>query len=425
MAVWTLPRQYRVRAALTAFIASALVFFPFFVALASGVPTGAENIPAASGLRGSVTGLLSILQNLFWFQPTYVVETIGPMNWVSLVWTPLWSLLLILTLIGAVAVMAATDHRWRSTFWATLGTLFWVLVAVTLLRDHTPFYMLYVALPPLTMLYALAWTALRRAPSGGVAATGAVSVVVALHLAVCWGYVHMARYGLVASRLPLHSNMQNTATTSHLESTSAAPTRDAVGRWLCGQKAKVALHGDLAATYDIGLGQEQFFHCRDRAIVAAAGGTGNAWTGLPLPVWRQLSVVPTVVLGTYGLVSASTVASPVKSLRQVSGRAYPPRFAQMIAAAGHTDWRVQVQTDGDALLVVSSLMPTYPQFSVTASLAGVAQRPIARFANTFVFRCVHCAALPSNWEIAVRGGAPETTSITALNPAAASASLGP
>lgn len=413
VAVLSLPKLYRVRAALMALCAAALVFLPFFMAPALGISSASENVPGASGLHGSIAGVLPLLQNLFWFQPASIVATTLPPRLVSVVWPALWSLLLMLSVVGAG--LAMFDRRLRSTFWATLLALIVVLICTTLLRDHTPFYMLYVALPPLTVLYALAWTALRRFRNGSVVVTSLMCIVIALHLAVCTGYVQMARHGLVQWRFPMNSNMQNTGTVTHAESISAAPNRDAIASWLCEQPRVVALHGDLAATHDISLGQEQFFGCRNRAILATAGGHENAWTGLPLPAWRELSIAPRVVLGTYGLMPASQVISPANSLPQVSGRAYPPRFALMIAAANHGVWRTQARAKSSALLVVSSLLPTYPLFVVTATVNGVVQQPLLQFANTVVFRCNDCGQSPANWDITVQGGAPESTSITVLD----------
>ena len=413
VAVLSLPKRYRVRAALMALLAAALVFSPLFLAMVMRMSSASENVSGASGLRGSTAGLLPLLKNLFWFQPAYVVETTWSMKSAATVWPTLWSLLLTVSAIGAV--IAALDRQLRKMWWATLATLLTVLVATALLREHTPFYMLYVALPPLSVLYALAWTALRRVRGGAIVVTGVMGIVIALHLALCWGYVQTARNGLVTSRLPLHSNMQNTETTTHIESTSAAPTRDSLAGWLCGQGAAVALHGDVAATYDMGLGQEQYFHCRNRAVVVAAGGIENAWTGLPLPVWRQLSVAPKVELGTYGLMPASNVISPTKSLPQVSGRAYPPRFALMLAAANQGVLRTHFQARSKALLVVSSLLPTYPLFAVTATANGVRQEPLLQFANTVIFGCNACTESSAQWDISVQSAAPETTSITVLD----------
>lgn len=423
VAVLGVPRADRLRAASIAALAALLVFLPrVFALLAGSSVTSAtsalpENVAAASGLGGSIGGVWPILQNLFWFQPAYVVETTLSSAWLASAWPALWSLLLTLSLIGAT--IAAFDRQLRATFWFTLLTLLGVLVAITLLRDHTPFYMLYVALPPLAVLYALAWTALSRFRGGSVVVACLIAVVAALHIAVSFGYVRVARVGLIQSRLPLHSNMKNTATTTHVESISAAPTRDAMAGWLCAQTSVVALHGDIAAAYDIGLGQEQFFHCRKRQINVAAGGRDNPWIGLPLPVWRELAIAPAVVLGTYGLMPASRVVAPSAALQQVSGRAYPPRFVQMIAAARHSVW--QAQTKANGLLVISGLLPTSPLFSATVAVDGVVQRPITQFANTTVFRCNACGALEAKWDISIRSGAPDTTSITVLDPGVTSA----
>ncbi|MEO7253977.1 MAG: hypothetical protein ABIZ64_07030, partial [Casimicrobium sp.] len=335
-AVFGLPRRFRWRAAVTALVAATVVFLPLLIALLLGIPSAAGNVPGAPGSAGSISGLMQLLQNLFWFQAKYVVQTALPAQWFVSAWPTLWTVLLLLSAMGAL--IATLDQRLRATFWASLLTLLGVLVGVVLLRDHTPFYMLYVALPPFTVLFASAWTALRNVRGGSVLIAVILSGVIALHLAICAGYAQAARDGMVLSWLPLHSNMQDTTTAAHAESSSAPPTRDSVAEWLCAQPGAVSLHGDLAATHDIGLGQDQYFHCRNRSSFAVTGGTENAWVGLPLPAWRELSAAPTVVLGSYGLMPIAEVISPAKALPLSSGRAYPPRFALMMSAANHLPW---------------------------------------------------------------------------------------
>lgn len=417
----TLPARYRLRAILLAISAVVVVFLPLFVALSAGPPASSEDMAGASWPHSLILGLVPLLQNLFWFQSAYMVQTTLPSSWVASMWLPLWMLLLAVSALGAL--LAALDRRLRVSLWATVVTLFGVLIAVGLLRHHTPFYMLYVTLVPLTVLFALAWTALRNFRHGSVVATTLASIVFVLHLAVCTGYVIQARSGLIASRLPLHSNMKDTNTTTHVESTSAAPTHDAVSAWLCARSRPVALHGDVAATYDIGLGQQRFFHCPSRGAVATAAGVDDAWIGLPTPVWQGLSLAPLLTLGTYGLMPASQVISPATSLPQVSGRAYPPRLALMVAAASHGMWQARFQSKSAALVVVSSLLPTYPLFSVTATANGVVQSPLSQFANTVIFRCIRCSEPSDRWVISVVSGAPESTSITVLDVEGASASL--
>ncbi len=412
-----LPKVGRLRAATLALCAATIVFLPVLVALSLGVSAASGNVPGAPASQGAIAGLLPLLKNLFWFQAAYVVETTLAAGWFVTVWPVLWGVLLSLSALGAA--ISVFDRRLRATFWASLLTLLGVLIGVSLLRDHTPFYMLYVALPPLAVLFASVWTALSNIRRGSAVVSGILIAVVALHIAVCAGYVHAARHGEVTSRLPLHSNMQNTSTTTHAESINAAPTQDAIAGWLCAQPVAVALHGDLGATFDIALGQQQFFHCGSKGGFATTGGTDNAWTGLPLPVWRQLSAAPSVVLGSYGLAPATQVISPKAALPPVSGRAYPPRFTQMITAASHGPWQAQVQAKPGALLVVSSLLPTYPLFSVSATANGISQQALSQFANTSVFRCALCAPSAANWSISVQGGAPESTSITVLDVAPA------
>ncbi|MEO7253504.1 MAG: hypothetical protein ABIZ64_04585, partial [Casimicrobium sp.] len=132
--------------------------------------------------------------------------------------------------------------------------------------------------------------------------------------------------------------------------------------------------------------------------------------------------------GSYGLMPIAEVISPAKALPLSSGRAYPPRFALMMSAANHLPWDSHARTPSNALLVVSSLLPTYAQFAVTATANGVPQRPLSKFANTAVFRCNDCGQSSANWDISVQGGAPESTSITVLaapGTPSASASLSP
>lgn len=413
-----LDRRHRATAAVAAVIGGGLVFLPYL--LARVVPTlviasAAINAPGVSGFGGTLSGMVPLAANLLWQQPLAVLDTsLNAPNGLATATHVVWAMILLATACGGL--LALTDIRWRWWCVAAAATLVLVLAATALLRDHTPFYMLYVALPPATLLLAISWAAAERIRAGRAVSTAVTFAVVALHLLVVGGTISAAREGLVKSYLPLHSNMRDITTVAHEESVLPALIRDEVAaRLLCGQDGEISLHGDVAS-FAMGLGHELQLRCAERIPQVHIGGLASPQIWLPADAWAAMNIEPQAKLRGWGLAPASAVATPASPLPPVSGRNYPPRLDLMLAAAQAKPWTTSLTTDAGAALVVSNLLPTSPIFAVNVTRDGVAQTAALRFANTTVYRCTGCAAGAAHWSVQVQGGLPETTSIAASLP---------
>lgn len=423
--VWRLAPDRRWPAAAWSVAGGALVFLPRVVAAFTSTPAATGlHANAVAGFGGSLAGVWPVVVNLCWQQAQYVADTLlAPWSAVRELWRVMWAVLLIVTLLGAVLAMA--DHRLRHRLLAGVGTLAAVLAAIALLRDHTPFYMAYVALPPLAVVVATAWCGWCRVRGGAAVSAALAAAVLLAHVTLAAGAVTTARSGWVSSRLPLHSNLQETATTTHAESLLPAPTRDALAAaWWCAGAVGprvVSVHGDLAMGLDYGLQHEVGLRCPTRPALQL-GGREAPWLGLPLHAWQAMQWRPERVLKGWGLtpVAPAAVLAPPSPLPPADPRAYPPRFDAMLAAAQAAPWTHAFSSD-DEWVIVSGLLPTSPRFSSLASADGATVEPRLRFANTALFRrpaCEPCAVggarAATRWTIAVAGAGRESTSIVTL-----------
>ena len=422
-----LPPHRRWRALMASALAALAVFFPWLLGTvfpALAVQGAADNAVGPSGVGGSIVGVSGITSNVFWLQAKNIFDSLLSDSIADsrLAWL-VWAVVLIATLIGIVR--ASMTSRLRRTLIGALLSLGWTIAAVALLRNHTPFYMLFVALVPLSVVFAVAWVALLEGGSrwGRALWILVIVAVVALHLVVAAGLIRIAGLGQVNSYLPLHSDMQDVSTTAHRESVLANTTRDALARWLCAQPDAVSLHGDIASAFDVGLHVETDLACRKQRRSDSVGGHYQPHVGLPIPVWSQVGLQVTELIGAYGLAPANRVFSPASSLPAASGKRYPPRFDLMLAAARQEEWLMILPTSSSDVVIVSNLLPTSPLFKVTAEVNGRANTAITTFANTAIFHCTDCATGQVAWSLKIRGGLPQTVSIATVAATKTSAKL--
>ena len=425
--VATLPKLARLRALLASGLGALLVFMPWLLAtiFPSWAASGAaDNAMGPNGIGGSIVGAAAVAQNLVWTQAKHVFDSLLPRSaWGAGLALTLWGGVLIASLMGLL--IASRNSRLRGTLVGSLLSLIWTVVALVLLRDHTPFYMAFVALLPFSVLLAVAWVALlvRATALAKIAWFAVLLTVMGLHAATAAGLVNIARSGQVDSYLPLHSNMQDVSTSVHRESVAAVTTRDALARWLCAQSGAVSLHGDLAAAFDVGLRHETDLACSKQKRRDDVGGRRRPMVGLPNTVWSQVNIRAEHDLGAYGLVPAQRVFLPVSAIPEATGKRYPPRLDLMLPASKQVAWPLNVMLPANEVMVVSSLLPTMPFFFVTAEANGVAQLAVTSFANTAVFRCDACGNNPIQWRINIRGALPETVSITTVSGLGASGTI--
>lgn len=427
IAIITLPASERWRAMAVTGLAVLLILAPRLLGHLSpslAAQSAADNATGPSGIGGSLLGIVGIAENVIWTQAKHMFDGLFPRGLHGAGLAALaWSAVLLSTAVGLVIAM--NTPRLRSTLFGALASLAWTLCAVALLRNHTPFYMTFVVLVPLSVVLAVAWTALLGSDRSGRRALwlAVLLVVASLHLAVFSGLVKIAQAGRVNSYLPLHSNMQDVSTNMHSESVVSAPTRDALARWLCANPGPVSLHGDLAAAFDMSLHIETDIRCPRQRRRDDVGGGQTPHVALPLSVWQQSGVTVTQTIGAYGLVPAHRVLGPPAALPEAPGQRYPPRLDLMLSAARTDEWTFDAALPADEIAIVSSLLPTSPLFAVAALANGRRTRALTKFANTAVFRCQDCGSGTVQWQFNIRGGLPQTTSIASVVVARASAKL--
>lgn len=434
-----LPATQRLRAWVASVVGAAIVFAPVVLAVlfpvltessAADHATGASGVGGFTGLVGlggslaALTGAAAIAQNLLWAQAMHVFNTFLQSTLLpASIAFALWVGVLAASLIGGCR--AWQEPRLRGTLIGSLLSLLWAIITVSMLRNHTPFYMAFVLLLPFAVLLAVAWVGLLGRGSTGERGLWLTTLFItaSLHATASLGLANAAHYGAVNSYLPLHSNMQDVTTAAHLESVVAAPTRDALARWLCSQPQPVSLHGDLAAAFDVGLHLDTELACSQQRRSDTTGGHARPFVGLPSWAWQRLDVRSggsgrgEHEVGAYALWPAKQVYLPAQALAAGNGRRYPPRFELMIKALQRGAWDTSVVAPSQDVVVVSSLLPTLPNFSVAAIANGAPQIAMVSFANTAVFRCGTCAVGSVDWRLSISGGLPEAVSITTVTTA--------
>ena len=404
-----------VRAGTSSLLAGTAVFAPRFFSAHDPLPSvnpsdALAHVPTVAELLSSASAYAA---NMSWVQAKYVMQSVRPQS--ESLATVIMEILALVTTIGCFA--ALRSRTLCIPLLAAAGTWFLCAIGVASLRSHTPFYMLYVALPPFVAALAIAWRGLCTIPAGTALFATAVVSAVTLQVFVSIGVYRLDKHMPFESHLPTHSNMKGTSTESHLESFVSAPTRDEVARWLCMQPRGIALHGDLAAALDVSFQIEVVRACGAQSRLAQLGGPMPAWVGLPLKVLHVAGVTPAFVTGAYGLSPAVAVLSPASGLRPSAGDVYPPRLEAILNAGEPMNWQVEIKTAANSALVVSSLLPV-PGLSEAVVANGLPLMALTAYSGTRIYACDACGTEPVAWQVTVNRGSREFTSVTILARAA-------
>lgn len=399
------------RALLCSLVGAAAIFSPRFLfgttPLASANPSDAlVYTPTVAELISSV---MSYGVNMSWTQTQHFVQTVRPQSEVLLM--IILAALILVTLLGCWA--ALRERTLRGPLLAAVLTWVLCVIGAASLRSHTPFYMLFVALPPFVAVLAISWRALHGLPAGAALFIFATSSTLTLHVLTSMSVFRLDQHMPFVSRLPPHGNMKITATESHRESYVTAKTRDEVARWICAQPTSVALHGDVATALDVSFQIEVLRTCGAKARFARLGGSAPAWVGLPLSVLDKMGVVSPVIVGGYGLAPAAAVLSPTSALPPSSGSVYPPRLAAMLGSGQSPQWNVEFQSESGSAVVVSSLL-SIPSLFATVVANGVSIAPLESYSGTRVYVCGTCAVSTISWRVSITGSPPGFTSIATV-----------
>jgi hypothetical protein len=412
-------RQQSAMAALWFLAGFTVPFLPLVLAFEPSQATAmADTVKAAAHAWPSV---LVIVKNALWHQPQLfaysygITELIGKRTW-QIVWCA------VLVTIAAGAVLGVYRPRSRRSLLIAAGSLGAVIILVGLLRRVTPFYMFYVALPALSVVIALSWQSLLKSRYRAVV-VAACACVLLLQILLAFGVTQSSARGLLDSRLPFESNLQNVSRERRLQPVVSTYTRDAFARWLCTQGDTVVIHGSLAASLDLGLGVELPLVCRDQharigtTLKVAGQALGAAhWIGLPREVWRNLVLEPVVDLYGAALGKVSAVHSPQNALATADGNRYPPRLEAMLAALNAEPWQIEFKSAASEYVSVAALIPLLSNWHVEAKANGITVNSAQEFGSNVLFRCETCDhSAPVVWRIRVTGATADVTSIVSFS----------
>jgi hypothetical protein len=408
---------------LRAAVVFSFAFILPFLPLAYGFYDGRASFVSTSVAEAarSWPSALVILKNMLWHQPLMFAHSYGIVELLGeSTWRVIWSAVLVAIIAGAA--IALSQRRSRKPLLLSIFALSVTVLAVGLLRNGTPFYMLYVALPVFCVAIALSWECLHATRNRSLVVIACAALLAAQSL-IAYGLVDVSRRGLHDSRLPLGSDLQKIARERQRHPTTSAPTRDAFARWLCGREDTITLHGSLAAALDLGLGVELPLACKSADMriggklkLADPTPTGTHWIGLPSDVWRELAIAPEVSLHGAGLARVSAMHSPERAMQVADGEQYPPRLDEMVAALQDKTWQIEFVSVSTDVVSVAALIPLLSEWRVEAKANGNAVDPLQVFGSNLLYRCHRCAQDSQTvWSIRINGAPPGATSIVTVS----------
>ncbi len=394
-----------------------LIFLPRLVSAALGGADQAAttHVSGTPDFWGDVGAVWPLFRNIFFEDALRnAVVLLSPYPVALRIWQGIFVAVLLVTAIGAW--LALWERPLRRLLVPAVLALLWCVALVALLRKHTPFYMLFVALPPLSVLLACCWCAWARLRHGVWLTNATILAVLLLHGANVCAIVALADAGYGPSRMPEHFKMAAGNAVAQAESVLAVTARDALARkWWCTMSPMPSLHGDLAAAMDVALGHEVSLRCPDR-LLPRFGGRDQPWIGLPQRAWQTMGIAPSMLANGWGLTPAGEVFGPPEAMPRAEPRAYPPRMEAMLSALRMPAWEQRFDAASE-FIVVSSMLPATPAFAVEAHLDGRKLAALLSFSNTSIFRRSPggAGATTARWTLRVAGVPPEYTSIAGVS----------
>ncbi|HVF35443.1 MAG TPA: hypothetical protein VND91_08990, partial [Candidatus Saccharimonadia bacterium] len=171
---------------------------------------------------------------------------------------------------------------------------------------------------------------------------------------------------------------------------------------LCGASAPAALHGDIAAQFELAQALPLVLGCRDRAPLPAIGGPGAPRVaGLPVGLMRRAALAVPAHAHGHALLEAITPLHPPRGARLGLHEAYPPHPFEYAL-----DERIalEARSGASSRLAITELNPAFVATAEPRVRAnGASLVPIARSAGTRIYYCSTCTA-PVEWRIELASG---------------------
>jgi hypothetical protein len=401
--------------ALYAIVGSALLFLPLLIRLGAADFTQITGIRASSGGSWSFSELLTVLGSMLWTRPLAFFHTFLPIK-LSLSSIAVWihAALLLAAAIGLV--ISLSQQKTRTLSAGAIVVLLAVVSGVLLLREITPFYMLYCAAPIIAILLARGWS-VWAANSRRVVALLWVGVLLANSLLV-GGMIRSSQKGFVSEFWFSTGDMRIAPQPRSPHSWASVRTRDALAKWICTQDRVTSIHGELAKWLDVSIAIELWVACPEsyKGVVSIGGidAASVPIVGLPNGVWKQIGIRPDYIVGGYGLSRLEQVITPAMALEPANGKLYPPRLVEMQASALTPTWTRRWTGSGSSLVLVSPLIASLAESTSAVHFNGVAATMIAKLNDLQVYACLSCGAGHGVWDVSVQRSAQSTTSVTTI-----------
>ncbi|NLB14647.1 MAG: hypothetical protein GX826_11620 [Gammaproteobacteria bacterium] len=399
LALWRLRQvPWRWLWLLLAALAFVLPFVPALLAeMRSGWPQLAASASYLQQMR--LTTRLARLPQLLWALGTggvwFVAGFLLPLAGAVLAWL-LWGLLLAAALLGWVRLLlgriAGAEQAGLSLGRIVLAALFGLAAVafIALLRDATPVWMVYSLVPLGALALALGLHALLagRQHAGRVVGLLVLATLL-IDTALLQQRIALAEAGRVA--LPGKSIGDITATRAQEQHHSpwlAAWQFDELARASCAEPGRLALHGELATTFDFSQGVAAQLHCPESQLPRLGGQDADRHlVGLSHGLALELGVLPQPQRWGHVLREPRQVLAPQQGREARVDVEYRVDRQRPLDARGDVELSGNVQCAPGELLVVTNLMPLVNRFSLTVQRGAHELVPQARTMSASYFPC--------------------------------------
>lgn len=373
-------RGWQLAKALTVFFCTCVA--PFIPYIVSQALHGAPDI--ATGMRyvesniklSRVTNIPDILRGTIFDGPILIAQYVVGISGAGLLVLKIGLVVALTSVIVGLIGYFRKGLQARVELFTAIGTVAMFSLTIAMLRSNTPFYFVYVLMPPLAALVALAICAFARWMKDGYLAYCFAAIVIALQ-GVVVGRIGWAMHEGVGT-LPYASDVVTAAdSAAYSDIWFPSLAQDEAGRFLCGSGDGMVVHGPMAYLVDRNAGADTLIHC-DRELTVQLGGMygGTRHTvGMPRSYWNALSQSPQCWLGPLGLVDAAAIVWAPHGVPPVSGRNYPPRS---ILAYAQAPQNLSFEApNNQALLLTNVIFGSNPSQILSVKANGSQLKPIA------------------------------------------------
>lgn len=374
---------------------------PFVPALLAEMRSGWPQLAASATYleQMKVPARLMRLPQLFWALTTggtwFASGFLLPLYAAVLCWL-VWMLLLLAALLGWLrlalgrvdAVLPVGTGRSLVLLGAT--GLVGAVAFIAVLRDATPVWMVY-SLAPFGVL-ALAFGLhglLEGRPHAGRIIGLLVLATLVVDAALLQQRIALGEAGRVA--LPGRSIGDITASRSqapHHSPWLAVWQFDELARASCAEPGRLALHGELAMTFDFSQGVAAQLHCPEDRLPRLGGHDADRHlAGVSQGMARELGMVPQPQRWGHVLREPRQVLAPPQGRDARVDVEYRVDRQRPLDARGDQELSGSVTCAVDEWLVVTNLMPLVNRFSLTVTAGGEELAPQVRTMSASYFAC--------------------------------------